>query len=604
MAHRVPLFFNQTDFSPSEMANADDVTLGKITLLGVGGVAIDGGHAEAVNFGTPLTADSLATKAYVDAVASGLDPHEAVVAKTLTGLGTQAIRAGAGGGGVALPMANESFDLTFHTGPAGTLVPVVFTTEANLSAVAATINAAVQAVLGGTYAYAVVNGSNIDLKDPFFGAKSKVLVANVVEGSGGDLVGKTGISAGNNSGTGFTAAGTGVGKTLTAPTVDDAYNSIDGVVLNIGQRVAVTAEGGADDIANLNNGIYTVTALGDDATVSFELTRATDADVGGAPEMHQGLYVFVVSGTQQNTGWNVITADPITVDTTPIKWSQFSAAPSYTFDQGLTRTLNSVKVDLDDGADAQGQGFPTTSRKSGLEFDTDDAGGQLRVAVAPAGGLQRLQSSPYGIEVKLDGATLSKSGDGLKVTDSTFSLVGHSHSHSSLSGITANDHHNQAHGITSADHTATGLTTGDVLTATGATTFGWASPGASSEAPVVEMTLLAGESIAVGDPVYKNATNGQVMKADTDTDTKCAVVGIARTAQATVGQPVEIDESGMSLAVLTSKGFVAGDRIYLKTGGGIHNAAPAGGKRVVELGFARDADNLIVRIIDRGRRAA
>jgi len=604
MATRVPLFFSQTDFSPSEMANADDIVLGKISLLGVSGVAIDGGHMEAVNFGTPLTADSLATKAYVDAVASGLDPHEAVIAKTLHGLGSQAIRAGSGGGGVALPMANETVDLTFHDSPAGTTVTVTFTTEATLAAVAATINAAVQAVYGGTYAYAVVNGSNIDLRDPFYGAKSKVLVANVTEGTPGDLVGKTGISAGNNAGTGFTAAGSGVGKTLTAPSSDDAWNSIDGVVLNMGQRVLVSMEGGADDIANLNNGIYTVTDLGDDGSNSFELTRATDADTGGAPEMHQGLYVFVVSGSQQNTGWNVITADPITVDTTPIKFSQFSAAPSYTFDQGLVRTLNSVKVDLDDGADAQGQGYPTTARKSGLEFDADDASGQLRVAVDPAGGLERTQSSPYGVAVKLDGATLSKSATGLKVTDSTFSLVGHTHTHASLSGIGANDHHNQAHGITSADHTAAGLTPGDVLTALTGTTFGWSSPGASSEAPVVEMTLLAGEAIAVGDPVYKNATTGQVMKADTDTDTKCAVVGIARTAQGTVGDPVEIDEIGMSLGVLTGKGFSVGDRIYLKTGGGLHNAAPGAGKRVVELGFANTADNLIVRIIDRGRRAA
>jgi len=43
--------------------------------------------------------------------------------------------------------------------------------------------------------------------------------------------------------------------------------------------------------------------------------------------------------------------------------------------------------------------------------------------------------------------------------------------HSATTGLTANDHHNQAHVITGADHTASGLTAGHVLRATGATAF-------------------------------------------------------------------------------------------------------------------------------------
>ncbi len=43
--------------------------------------------------------------------------------------------------------------------------------------------------------------------------------------------------------------------------------------------------------------------------------------------------------------------------------------------------------------------------------------------------------------------------------------------HSATTGRTANDHHNQAHVVTGADHTASGLTAGHVLRATGATTF-------------------------------------------------------------------------------------------------------------------------------------
>ncbi|APU89191.1 putative carbohydrate-binding protein [Virus Rctr71] len=46
--------------------------------------------------------------------------------------------------------------------------------------------------------------------------------------------------------------------------------------------------------------------------------------------------------------------------------------------------------------------------------------------------------------------------------------------HGNLSGIGANDHHNQQHALVGSDHTASGLTTGHVVRASGATTFAWA----------------------------------------------------------------------------------------------------------------------------------
>lgn len=51
--------------------------------------------------------------------------------------------------------------------------------------------------------------------------------------------------------------------------------------------------------------------------------------------------------------------------------------------------------------------------------------------------------------------------------------------HASLTGVTADQHHAQAHALVGADHTASGLTTGHVLTATGATTFAFAALTAS-----------------------------------------------------------------------------------------------------------------------------
>ena len=46
--------------------------------------------------------------------------------------------------------------------------------------------------------------------------------------------------------------------------------------------------------------------------------------------------------------------------------------------------------------------------------------------------------------------------------------------HNALTNVTSDQHHNQVHELAGADHTATGLTVGHVIRATGATTFAWA----------------------------------------------------------------------------------------------------------------------------------
>jgi hypothetical protein len=78
--------------------------------------------------------------------------------------------------------------------------------------------------------------------------------------------------------------------------------------------------------------------------------------------------------------------------------------------------------------------------------------------------------------------------------------------HSELTGIGANDHHNQQHALVGADHTASGLTTGHVLTATGATTFAFQAPGTSSNALLdgSAHTDTAAAAVSVGALVYGN----------------------------------------------------------------------------------------------------
>jgi hypothetical protein len=106
-----------------------------------------------------------------------------------------------------------------------------------------------------------------------------------------------------------TAAGTGVGKTLTANAVGAL--TIDGVAPTVNQRILVKNQVKAAD-----NGVYTLSTVGDGST-AFILTRATDFDT--ALEMRKGLLIVSTAGTA-NAGktWVHMTATAITVETTSL----------------------------------------------------------------------------------------------------------------------------------------------------------------------------------------------------------------------------------------------------------------------------------------------
>lgn len=76
-------------------------------------------------------------------------------------------------------------------------------------------------------------------------------------------------------------------------------------------------------------------------------------------------------------------------------------------------------------------------------------------------------------------------------THASTGLQGGQVAHSATSGRTANDHHNQAHTLTGADHTLSGLTVGDVLTATGAASAAFQTPaGGGGGAPTAADYLV------------------------------------------------------------------------------------------------------------------
>lgn len=250
--------------------------------------------------------------------------------------------------------------------------------------------------------------------------------------------------------------------------------------------------------------------------------------------------VFIEEGTvDADTAWVNTTNAPIVMGTTALTFVKFSSSVSYTFDQGLLLTGSSVTVELDTAAGAQTAGAGGGS--SGLEFDVNTAAGKLRAAVNATGGLQR---SATGLSILID------------------------------------PHAN-----------TTGNNPSDVTAAAGLLAL---------RAPKVDDNYTAAGTIAVADAVDWSGTANQVEKSDAAVDAKAKVIGIAVTA-ATVGQTLEVVSHGPAPGTLT--GATPGTPYYLQSGGGIGTALPGGGTRTIQVGTAKNATDLWVRIVDYGKKA-
>lgn len=323
----------------------------------------------------------------------------------------------------------------------------------------------------------------------------------------------------------------GVGATLTA-TANGALPAQDGVTLVVNDRILVKDEAAPED-----NGIYVVTAVGDGSN-PYILTRATDADTSA--EVLQAA-VFTEEGTLNgDSAWVDTTDAPITMGTTGLVFVKFSSTVAYTFDQGLSLTGASVKVELDTTAGAQTAGAGGGS--SGLEFDANTASGKLRAAVDAAGGLQRAAT---GLAI-LNDPTANTDGN-----------------NPSLSSSAAGE---------------------KVL-----------------RAPKVDDNYTADEAIAAGNPVNVATTNNRLVNARGDTDAKAKPIGVAVTHTTAAAQTLEVVSHGIAPGVLT--GATAQTAYYLQPTGGMSTSLPGGGNRTVQMGIALNATDLFVRIVDYGKKA-
>lgn len=106
--------------------------------------------------------------------------------------------------------------------------------------------------------------------------------------------------------------------------------TIDGVTVVAGDRVLVK-----DQSTGSQNGIYVVAA--------GAWSRSIDANISS--EVTAGLFVFVEEGTANgDTGWVLITNQPITLDTTALTFTQFSGAGQVNAGAGLTKSGNTIDV--------------------------------------------------------------------------------------------------------------------------------------------------------------------------------------------------------------------------------------------------------------------
>jgi hypothetical protein len=107
--------------------------------------------------------------------------------------------------------------------------------------------------------------------------------------------------------------------------------AIDSISMVSGDRVLLKAQS-----TGSQNGIYIWNGA------ASPMTRASDADTSA--EVTAGMYTFVEEGTNAGQGWNLVTANPITLGTTALVFSQFSGGASITAGAGLALTGSTFDV--------------------------------------------------------------------------------------------------------------------------------------------------------------------------------------------------------------------------------------------------------------------
>ena len=114
--------------------------------------------------------------------------------------------------------------------------------------------------------------------------------------------------------------------------------TIDGITPALTNRVLVRHLATASE-----NGIYTISQVGDGTTTAWTLTRAADFNTSALAS--PGSFTFVEEGnTLADTGWVMSANAPITLDTSDITFTQFSSAGVVNAGDGLGKSGNDLFI--------------------------------------------------------------------------------------------------------------------------------------------------------------------------------------------------------------------------------------------------------------------
>lgn len=384
----------------------------------------------------------------------------------------------------------------------------------------------------------------------------------------------------------FVATGSGVGKTLTAPTNASSFNDIDSVTLSLNDRVLVK-DGGPNATPAIDNGIYTVTALGNDTDTSFELTRATDLDEDA--EMIEGVTVWVGQGTtHQNQRWTIYSNDPLTVDTSANEWTQTGGTSLFTGGDGIDITAGEISVDL--------------ASNPGLEFDGGSPN-KLRALVTDGLtlGASGIGAVAYnGITVDANGISVN-AGDGLVANsgpgDLDIDLATGAVIQPGLQFGTGADAGKLAvlpDPAGAIDVLAAGLhvrTDDSTIQINGSNQLEVINAG---DANRLSLEVVAFENVDAGDAVFWGGANNQVQEARAGTGGRKKAVGVMEDTVLATNTGTMVMR-GVAVGVLSSA--TVGQRYFVGAAGGITTTAPSSsGDAVIQAGYAKNADDLDVLI--------
>ena len=385
----------------------------------------------------------------------------------------------------------------------------------------------------------------------------------------------------------WTPAGVGVGATLEAPTDAASFNTVDGVLLSVNDRVLVATAADAAGSADVENGIYTVSILGDGAGASFTLTRAIDFDEDA--EVTAGAFSFVTEGTTwADTGWFVTTNDAIVVDTTAIQWSQFAGVGTFTAGNGISIAAGVIAAVLEAaGAGTGGLAFDVgeirvlANTSAGIELLAGGVSVDLAAAGVGTGGLEFVAGevavnadTAAGIELTANGVAIN-----IEATDPSLQF------NAGELGVKINP-------AGALEKLAAGLgvnVDGTSIQINGSNELELVGGGS-----VDQYSLTAGAGgVTIGDPVYVSANNTGLPCDNANNNTRKYVGVAAETVAAAASFLVQ--QEGVVTPASIGGAPAAGDVVWLSTTSGLTVTLPTGsGTHRMVIGKMKNATDVII----------